>query len=39
LSAVLIPKRGVEDLLAGWWQLIVALGGVPRLLVWDGEDA
>jgi transposase len=39
LSAVLIPNRGVEDLLTGWWQLIEALGGVPRLLVWDGEGA
>jgi transposase len=28
-----------EDLFAGWWQLISALGAVPRALVWDGEAA
>jgi len=39
LSAVLIPTRGAEDLYAGWWQLISALGAVPRTLVWDGEGA
>jgi transposase len=39
LSALLIPSRGGEDLFAGWWQLIATLGGVPRLLVWDGEGA
>ena len=38
-SAVLIPARDAEDLFAGWWQLISALGAVPRLLVWDGEGA
>jgi transposase len=38
-SAVLIPTRNAEDLFAGWWQLIAGLGGVPRLLVWDGEGA
>ncbi len=38
-SAVLIPSRNAEDLFAGWWQLISALGAVPRLLVWDGEGA
>jgi transposase len=36
-SAVLIPTRRAEDLYAGWWQLIEALGAVPRVLVWDGE--
>jgi transposase len=36
---VLIPTRSAEDLFAGWWQLIEALGAVPRLLVWDGEGA
>jgi transposase len=30
LSAVLIPSRRAEDLFAGWWQLIEALGAVPR---------
>jgi transposase len=39
LSAVLIPSRGAEDLFAGWWRLIEALGAVPRTLVWDGEGA
>jgi transposase len=39
LSARLIPSRAAEDLFAGWWQLIAQLGGVPRVLVWDGEAA
>jgi transposase len=39
LSAVLIPTRSAADLFAGWWQLISALGAVPRVLVWDGESA
>jgi transposase len=39
LSAVLVPTRSAEDLFAGWWQLIGALGAVPRALVWDGEGA
>jgi transposase len=39
LSGVLIPSRRAEDLFAGWWQLIAALGSVPRVLVWDGEAA
>jgi hypothetical protein len=34
-----VPSRAAEDLFAGWWQLIGALGAVPRLLVWDGEGA
>jgi len=39
LSARLIPSRVAEDLFAGWWQLLQGLGGVPRVLVWDGEGA
>jgi len=39
LSAILIPTRRAEDLFAGWWYLIQALGVVPRTLVWDGESA
>jgi transposase len=39
LSALLIPSRSAEDLFAGWWQLLAQLGGVPRMLVWDGEAA
>jgi transposase len=38
-SAVLVPTRHAADLFAGWWQLIAALGAVPRVLVWDGEGA
>ena len=39
-SALLIASRDAEDLYAGWWELLSAqLGGVPRLLVWDGEGA
>jgi transposase len=38
-AAVLIPSRTAEDLTAGWWQLLAALGAVPRVLVWDGEAA
>jgi hypothetical protein len=37
--ARLIPSRVAEDLFAGWWQLLQGLGGVPRVLVWDGEGA
>jgi len=39
LSGILIPSRRAEDLFAGWWSLINALGAVPRTLVWDGEGA
>ena len=35
----MIPTRRAEDLFAGWWALIEALGAVPRVLVWDGEGA
>ncbi len=38
-SALLLPSRQAEDVFAGWWQLIEALGAVPRTLVWDGEGA
>jgi transposase len=38
-SAVLVPTRCAEDLYAGWWAHIEALGVVPRVLVWDGEGA
>src|SRR5664279_1676667 len=36
LFGMLIPTRTAEDLFAGWWQHIDALGAVPRVLVWDG---
>ena len=39
LFAVLIPSRRAEDLFAGWWQHVAALGAVPRVMVWDGESA
>jgi transposase len=39
LSARLVPSRSAEDLFAGWWSLLQDLGGVPRVLVWDGEAA
>ena len=38
-AGMLIPSRTAEDLFTGWWQLIDALGAVPRVLVWDGEGA
>ncbi len=34
-----MPTRRAEDLYAGLWQLIEAVGAVPRVLVWDGEGA
>lgn len=39
MSAVLIPSRRAEDLLAGWWQLINELEAVPHSLIWHYEDA
>ena len=30
-------RRELQDLLAGWWQLINTLGAVPRTLVWDSR--
>jgi transposase len=39
LAARLLPSRAAEDLFVGWWQLLQGLGGVPRVLVWDGEGA
>ena len=39
LSAVMLPSRQAGDLLAGMWQLIHALGRVPKTLIWDRESA
>jgi transposase len=39
LLARLVPSRAAEDLFAGWWQHLTAIGAVPRVLVWDGEGA
>jgi hypothetical protein len=33
----MIPTRTTEDLLLGSWELIQALGRVPRRLIWDNE--
>jgi transposase len=38
-GGLLIPSRETEDLFAGWWELLLQLGAVPKLLVWDGEGA
>ena len=37
LAATMIPTRNAEDLVLGQWAVLEQLGGVPRLLVWDGE--
>ncbi len=33
----MIPTRKTEDLLLGTWELLRALGRVPRRLIWDNE--
>jgi len=33
----MLPTRRTEDLLLGSWELIQALGRVPRRLIWDNE--
>jgi len=37
IMALLLPSRTTGDLLAGMWQLLSGLGGVPKTLVWDNE--
>ena len=37
LAATMIPTRTAEDLVLGQWAVLGQLGGVPKLLVWDGE--
>jgi transposase len=39
ISALMIPTRQSQDLLAGHWVLLQRLGAVPRALVWDNESA
>jgi transposase len=39
LMARMLPSRAAEDLFAGMWTLISALGAVPKTLVWDNEGA
>jgi hypothetical protein len=36
LTATMLPSRQAGDLLAGMWDLINALGKVPKTLIWDG---
>lgn len=38
IAAMMIPSRVTGDLLAGMWQLIAQIGGVPRSLLWDNES-
>jgi transposase len=37
LAAAMIPTRTAVDLVLGQWTVLGQLGGVPKLLVWDGE--
>jgi transposase len=37
--AVMICSRTAADLIVGHWQLLTAMGAVPRQLVWDNEGA
>ena len=38
IMAMLLPTRKTGDLVAGMWQLLAGLGGIPRMLVWDNES-
>jgi transposase len=38
IMALLLPSRMTGDLVAGMWQLLAGLGGVPKMLVWDNES-
>ncbi len=38
IMAALLPTRKTGDLIAGMWQLLSGLGGVPKMLVWDNES-
>jgi transposase len=37
VAATMIPTRTAQDLVLGQWAVLRQLGGVPKLLVWDGE--
>ena len=37
ITARMIPSRTTADLLAGTWELLGDVGGVPRRLLWDNE--
>jgi transposase len=39
ITAVMLPSRQSQDLLAGHWRLLSGWGRVPRALVWDNESA
>jgi transposase len=39
IFARMLPSRQGPDLLAGHWELLQAMGGVPAELVWDNEPA
>jgi hypothetical protein len=38
IMALLLPTRKTGDLVAGMWQPLSGLGGVPKMLVWDNES-
>ncbi len=38
IMALLLPTRKTGDLVAGMWQLLSGLGGIPKMLVWDNES-
>ena len=39
MTALMIPSRTAEDLIAGHWALLSRFGAVPREPVWDSEGA
>jgi transposase len=39
IFARMLPTRQGPDLIAGHWELLQAMGGVPAQLVWDNEPA
>ena len=39
LTAMMIPSRKAEDILAGMWHLIAGVGKVTKTLLWDRESA
>ena len=39
MFALMLPTRQGPDLIAGHWELLQAMGGVPAQLVWDNEAA
>lgn len=38
LTAILVPSRRPEDILAGWWELIAGLAAIPHVLTWPDEQ-